>query len=79
MTLPIFPVYTPLNWYWINSDGRIYSSARNILVPPYDAGYMAFVAKNGAATSWPVDINYKQTTAALQAVMSQYGITLSFS
>jgi len=72
--------YTPLNWYWAASDGvRVYASARNALVYHYDTGYLAFLATNGMATPWPVDANGQQTTAALQAVVGQYGITLPFS
>lgn len=71
--------FTPLSWYWKATDGRIYSSASNSLVYIYDSGYLSFVAIQGGATPWPVDISGKQTTFSLQAVMSQYGITLSFT
>jgi hypothetical protein len=70
-------IFTPLDWYWLAKDGRTYSSARNALVYSYDSAYLAFVAKHGGITPWPVDANGQQTTAALQAVMSQYGITLA--
>ena len=80
MTVFIDPgLYNPLDWYWLASDGRIYASARNALVYHYDSGFLAFTARNGGCPPWPTDINGKQTTAALQAVMSQYGITLQFS
>jgi hypothetical protein len=71
--------FEPLNWYWVAKDGRIYSSAGNRLTWPYDTGYVNFVAQNGGATPWPTDTNGQQTTAALQAVVGQYGITLPFS
>jgi hypothetical protein len=75
--LPVIPLATPLDWYWTASDGqRIYSSARNALVYPYDTAYLAFVAAHGTPP-WPIDANGQQTTAAMQAVMSQYGITLA--
>lgn len=71
--------FNPQNWYWAAKDGRIYSSARNALVYSYDSAYLAFVATNGGATPWPVDTTGQPTAAALQAVMSQYGIALPFS
>jgi hypothetical protein len=71
--------YTPLSWCWLATDGRIYSSARNALVYPYDPTYLAFVAQNGAASPWPVDVSGKQTTASMQAVMAQYQIVLPFT
>lgn len=73
---PTLP-YTPQDWYWLASDGRIYSSARNALVYPYDSRYLAFVAQRGGTTPWPVDINGQQTTAALQDVLSPHRITLA--
>jgi hypothetical protein len=75
---PIFQLYNPLDWYWLATDGRIYASARNKLVYPYDTAYLAFIATNGGVTPWPIDTNGKQTTASMQAVMSLYGITLPF-
>jgi hypothetical protein len=72
-------ICNPLNWYWTALDGRIYSSAKNSLVYPYDAGFLAFVAANGGSTPWPIDTNGQQTTAALQAVLTPHNITLPFS
>jgi len=71
--------FNPMDWYWLNQDGRIYSSKRNALVYSYDSAYLAFVAANGGVSPWPIDINGLQTTAALQAVVGNYGITLPFS
>lgn len=70
-------LYSPTDWYWRADDGRIYSSRRNALVYAYDSGYLDFVAQRGGATPWPRDAAGQQTTAALQDVMSQYGITVS--
>ena len=68
------------DWYWATTDGskRIYSSKRNAYVYPYDTAYLAFVAAQGGTTPWPVDTSGNQTTAALQDVVKQYGITLPF-
>jgi len=75
----MFVFFTPLDWYWTAKDGRIYSSARNVLVYTYDSAYVAFVTKVGGAPPWPVDASGVQTTAAMQAVMTPYGITLPFA
>lgn len=61
-----------LNWYWIDSKGRIFSSSKNALVTAFDPGYLAFIAVNGKASPWPTDTNGVQSAAALQAVISYY-------
>jgi len=70
--------YDALHWYWLATDGRIYSSAKNALVYPYDSGYLSFVAQHGGASPWPTDISGKQTTQAMQDVMTPYQIVLPF-
>lgn len=71
-------LFNPADWYWMATDGRIYSSARNALVYPYDSGYLAFVDKYGGTPPWPLNTVGEQTTAALQDVLTPYGITLPF-
>jgi hypothetical protein len=78
MLMPNGQNYTPLNWYWLAKDGRIYSSFKNALVYSYDTGYLAFLAQYGAASPWPTDISGAQTTASLQTTMTQYSIVLPF-
>ena len=74
------PVFDSSDWHWRADDGRIYSSRKNALVYLYDSGYLAFVARHGgAATPWPRDAQGNQTTAALQAVVGPYGITIPFT
>lgn len=72
MTAPSPFQFNALNWYWIDKTGRIFSSLKNQLVNARDPVYLAFVAQNGGTTSWPIDANGNQTTAALQAVMQFY-------
>jgi hypothetical protein len=72
------PLYTPLNWYWTASDGRVYSSFKNALVYTYDTGYVTFTANNGVKP-WPFDASGNQTTASMQAVMTPFGIVLPFA
>jgi hypothetical protein len=71
------PAETLADWYWKASDGRVYSSKRSALVYPYDSGYLAFVAKYGAASPWPIDAQGKQTNQALADVLAAYGIANS--
>jgi hypothetical protein len=65
--------YTPLDWYWTATDGsgRVYSSARNAPITSFDGAYQAFLGIVRGPTAWPTDANGNQSTAALQAVMSQ--------
>jgi hypothetical protein len=75
--MPSSLAFTPNDWFWSASDGRIYSSASNSLVYAYDSRYLAFVAQWGGCTPWPTDDAGQQTAAALAAVVSQYGITIA--
>lgn len=68
--------FKPSDWYWTNTDGRIFSSKRNQIVYTYDSGYQSFLASQGGnPTPWPTDITGKQTAAALQQVLDYYGVT----
>ncbi len=66
-------IYTPLTWYWIAEDGRIFSSARQVIVPADDEGYVAFCT-GGPASDWPRDDQGNQTDAALQQVFDMLGV-----
>lgn len=77
MTFQSLINFTPNDWYWLAQDGRIYSSARGMLVYAYDTPYLAFLAKYGNVTPWPVDADGQQTTAALAAVLAGYGISIA--
>ena len=74
ITMPFIRTKDITQGYWIANNGSIYSASRNALVHANDAGYLAFVAANGAAPPWPTDINGKQTSASLAAVLSFYGL-----
>jgi hypothetical protein len=66
--------FTPRNWYWLATNGSIYSSASQTLVPSTDATYTAWLAEH-TPSPWPVDGTGAQTTASLQSVLSPYGLT----
>jgi hypothetical protein len=78
-TMPSVPPYDPRSWYWTAADGRIYSGGRNALVFGTDPGYLAFTQTVGGTTPWPADTSGAQTAAALQEVLTPYGIVLPFS
>lgn len=70
--------FNAADWYWTASDGRIYSSKRNLLVYSNDTGYRSFLAAQGGnSTPWPSDIAGKQTAAELQLVLAYYGINVT--
>jgi hypothetical protein len=69
--------FNPNDWYWKARNGSVYARKRNSLVYSYDSAYLAFVAKTGGATPWPVDTTGKQTASALQEVLSAYGINVT--
>jgi len=66
--------YDPLNWYWLASDGRLYSSAAGALIEDDDPAHLAWRAAGGHPTAWPADEDGDETVAALQAVLSPYGL-----
>lgn len=65
--------YTPLHWYWLADDGRVYSSERQVTVTTADSAYQTFIT-GGAATEWPRDATGNQTSASLQAVFNALNI-----
>ena len=69
--------YTPHNWYWVATDGRIFSSAKQSLVQKDDESYVVWSETN-TATIWPRDTLNKQTDAALTEVVAQYGVHVGF-
>ena len=65
--------FTPQDWYWLADDGRVFTSARQAVVTADDPAYVAF--KAGAnPTAWPRDEAGAQTAAALQDVLTPYGL-----
>lgn len=76
MNLP----FTPNDWYWAATDGRIFSSAREIVVDDTDQDYIDWVASGGRAYLWARDETNAETEAALQEyVLSQYGKYISLA
>jgi hypothetical protein len=65
--------YNPYDWYWLADDQRVFSSARQIIVPVDDPDYVNFQAV-AAPTAWPRDNAGNQTDAALQDVLTPYGV-----
>lgn len=62
------------NWYWLASDGRIYSSAAGAVITAEDENYTAWTEAGHGPTPWPRDDAGEQTDEALQAVLSPYGL-----
>lgn len=72
-------IYTPRDWYWTADDGRVFSSARQATVGRADPSLAAFESAGGTPTRWPVDDAGEQTTAALQDVLTPYGLYVDFA
>lgn len=68
--------YDPHDWYWKADDGRIFASARQMLVTEDDADYVAF-AEVVMPSVWPRDETDAQTDEALQDVLRPYEIAAS--
>lgn len=64
----------PADWFWAADDGRIYASARQIVVRDDDEAFVAWREAGARATPWPRDAAGAQTDAALQAVLSPHGL-----
>lgn len=65
----------PLDWYWLADDGRVYASARNVVVDKTDKDFVA-AQSSGGVTRWPVDETGAQTTASMQDVVKVYGLAV---
>lgn len=71
-------IYTPLDWYWLASDGRLYASARGSVVGDDDVDYATWSKERShGATVWPADDSGAQTNEALFAVVSPLGLSIS--
>lgn len=71
--------YTPMDWYWLAEDGRVFSSARSTLVSSDDAGFSAWKQDGTEPSRWPADDQGNQTTSGLQAVLTPYGLFADLS
>lgn len=67
------------DWYWLASDGRLFSSAREALVEPEDPDFLAWRAISGAPYPWPQDADGRQTNAALQVILDRYGLYVTLA
>ena len=71
-----------LRGYWLADDGRVYSSGRQAIVDKTDALYLAWIEEGkteddpegSVAMPWPRDGAGAQTSAALQAILSPWGL-----
>ncbi len=60
------------NKYWLASDGRVYASARDVIVTSTDTAYEADIATRTPLT-WPSDANGQQSNATLYALLQPFG------
>lgn len=67
-------MFDPTNWYWIREDGAIYSSASRGIVETDDDAFVAWRSTGATPTPYPRDISGAESEAALQDVLSPYGI-----
>jgi hypothetical protein len=67
-------IYNPHAWYWLASDGRLFSSAAQALIQDTEQSYVDWIAAGGVPTGWPRDEQDNQTDAALQAVLDLHGM-----
>lgn len=68
--------YDPLNWYWADDAGRIYSSASESLVKNDHEAFQAWLTSGNHPTPWPRDEVGKQSDAAMLDVVKQYGLVI---
>ena len=56
----------PFNTYYLADDGRVYASARQLVVNNSDADFIAWSSGGLIPAMWPRDADGEQTEAALQ-------------
>ena len=71
--------YNPFDWYWLGDDGRIFASAREIIIDGTDADYQTWVASGNLASAWPRDDAGNQSDDALQDVLTPYNLFASLA
>lgn len=69
----------PNDWYWQAVDGRVFASARGVVITTIDAVFQAWLAAGHVPTSWPRDDAGNQTDAALQDVLTPLGLFVSMA
>lgn len=69
--------YNAFDWYWLSDNGQIYGSARQAKVQKGDVAYSAWMEDGTLPTPWPTDESGSQTDAALQDVLTPYGLSVS--
>jgi hypothetical protein len=70
--------YNPFNWFWLADDGRIFGSAKQLIVDATDPDYIAWTGTN-VATPWPRDIAGNQTDQSLQDVLTSYNLWIDLT
>lgn len=71
--------YNPLDWYWLRSDEKLYTSARQKLVAATDKAFIAWSEDGTVPTPWPKDASGTESDDELQAVLTPYGLTMNGS
>jgi hypothetical protein len=64
--------YNPRSWYWLATDGRVYSSQQQAVIPDTDQGYLDWIAAGNTPSTWPADDQGNQTDWAMQQVLAPY-------
>jgi hypothetical protein len=65
------------NNYWLAEDGRVYSSARQVIVTDADAEYATWIGNGNIPMGWPRDAAGNQTDDSLQDAIAPYGLFAS--
>lgn len=69
--------YTPADWYWRRSDGKLFSSARIAVVNANDPDFVAWSAPGRVPTPWPRDETGVEQVSELQDVLGKHGLFAS--
>lgn len=64
------------NWYWLSSDGRVYSSAKQSIIDEKDKDFSAWKAAGYPPTPWPKNDAGEETDGALAEVLASYGLKM---
>lgn len=68
--------YNAANWYWLATNGRIYSSKKQAIISEKDKDFVDWKEAGNLPTPWPQDVDGKETDAALAAVLAASGLRL---
>lgn len=66
--------FNPFDWYWVNEDGTVYSSAQNKFYASSNVEYKRWTGAGGMATRFPRNEAGTESFEEMDAVLASLGL-----